>query len=179
MQKSKTHALVLCALFAAMTAALSQIIIPIGPVPINLATLAVFCSGALLGSKLGALSQGVWVALGAAGVPVFAMFRGGLGALVGPTGGYIIGYVPAAFVTGLIIEKFGKDSKIMYPVAMFVGMLIYFTLGTVWFVFLTGTGLASALMICVIPFLPGDFIKIAAATILTKQLQPILQSKQK
>jgi biotin transport system substrate-specific component len=174
MQKSKIHTMILCALFAAMTAVLSQIVIPIGPVPINLATFAVFCSGALLGSKLGALSLVVWVALGAAGVPVFAMFRGGLGALVGPTGGYIVGFIPAAFFTGFIIERFGKDSRVIYPAAMFVGMLIYFTLGTVWFVYLTGMNVASALMICVIPFLPGDFLKIAAATVLAKRLQPIL-----
>lgn len=176
MQRTKTYKMVMCALFAALTAVLSQIAIPIGPVPINLATFAVFCAGALLGSKLGALSLAVFAALGAVGVPVFAMFRGGPGALVGPTGGYIVGYIPAAFVTGLILEKWGNKNKIyLYPVAMLGGMLTYFMLGTVWFMFSTNTGLWNSLMICVIPFLPGDFIKIAAATIISKRLCPILQ----
>ena len=175
MQRTKTHKMVLCALFAAMTAVLSQIAIPIGPVPINLATFAVFCAGALLGSKLGALSFIIWAALGAVGVPVFTMFRGGLGALVGPTGGYIIGYIPAAFITGLLIETINEDDQIYpYPVAMLAGMLAYFTLGTAWFMFSTNTGLWNALMFCVIPFLPGDLVKIVAATVVAKRLRPIL-----
>jgi biotin transport system substrate-specific component len=177
MQKSKTLKMILCAVFAAITAVLSQIVIPIGPVPINLATFAVFCAGALLGSKLGALSLITWVVLGAAGVPVFAMFRGGVGALVGPTGGYIIGYVPAAFITGLLSERFNGGNKTYpYPVAMSTGMLTYFVLGTAWFVFSTGTGLWEALMICVIPFLPGEFLKIAAATVFVKRLRPALRA---
>ena len=175
MQRTKTRKMVLCALFAAMTAVLSQVAIPIGPVPINLATFAVFCAGALLGSKLGALSFTIWAALGAVGAPVFTMFRGGLGALVGPTGGYIIGYIPAAFITGLLIETINKDDQIYpYPVAMLAGMLTYFTLGTAWFMFSTNTGLWEALMICVIPFLPGDLVKIVAATVVAKRLHPVL-----
>lgn len=178
MQKSKTLKMILCALFAALTAVLSQIAIPIGPVPINLATFAVFCAGALLGSKLGALSLTIWAALGAVGVPVFSMFRGGLSALVGPTGGYIIGYIPAAFLTGLIVEKINKNNKIyLYPVAMLAGFLTYFTMGSIWFMFLTGTELIEALMMCVVPFIPGDLIKIAVATVLAKRLRPILHAK--
>lgn len=180
MRKSKTHSMTLCALFAALTAVLSQIAIPIGPVPINLATFAVFCAGAILGSKLGALSLVLWAAIGAAGMPVFTMFRGGLGALVGPTGGFIIGYMPAAFLTGLIIEKLGKNGKVkevlLFPIAMIAGMLTYFTLGTAWFAFSTGTGLVQSLMVCVVPFLPGDFIKIAAATIVSIRMRHILHT---
>lgn len=175
MQKTNTHKMVLCALFAALTAILSQIAIPIGPVPINLATFAVFCAGAILGSKLGSLSLVIWAALGAVGVPVFSMFRSGFGALAGPTGGYIIGYIPAAFITGLLIEKFNRSNKVyLYPVIMLAGMLTYFILGTAWFMFSTSTGLWDALMICVFPFLPGEFIKITAATIVAKRIRPML-----
>jgi biotin transport system substrate-specific component len=171
--------MMLCALFAALAAVFSQIVIPIGPVPINLATFAVFCAGALLGSKLGALSLAVYVLLGAAGAPVFAMFRGGLSALAGPTGGYIIGYVPAAFLTGLLIEKTNKKNKLyLYLTAMLAGMLTCFSLGTAWFVVSTDTGVAEALMICVIPFLPGDFLKIAASALLAKRLRPLLHREQ-
>jgi biotin transport system substrate-specific component len=144
-----------------------------------LATFAVFCAGALLGSKLGALSLAAWAVLGAAGIPVFAMFRGGVGALVGPTGGYIIGYIPAAFITGLLTERFTGGGKVyMYPLAMSAGMLVCFALGTAWFVFSTGTGLWEALMLCVIPFLPGEALKITAATVLAKRLRPVLRRKE-
>ncbi|MDR1272351.1 MAG: biotin transporter BioY [Clostridiales Family XIII bacterium] len=177
MQKTSTLKMILCAMFAAITAVLSQIVVPIGPVPISLGTLAVFCAGSLLGSRLGALSIAVWVALGIIGVPVFAMFRAGVGTLAGPTGGYIAGYIPAAFITGLLIEKFSKGGKTtLYPVFMLAGMATYFILGTSWFVISTGTGIWEALMVCVIPFLPGDFLKIAAATVLAKRLRPILHT---
>jgi biotin transport system substrate-specific component len=178
MKKTYTYKMILCALFAALTAILSQIAIPIGPVPINLATFVVFCAAALLGSKLGALSLIIWALLGIVGTPVFSMYRSGLGALMGPTGGYIIGYIPAAFITGLLIEKLNKENKIfIYPVAMLTGMLTYFILGTAWFMYSTSTGLWDALMICVIPFLPGEFIKILAATLISKRIRPMLQRK--
>jgi biotin transport system substrate-specific component len=167
--------MMLCALFAALTAVVSQVVVPIGPVPISLGTFAVFCAGALLGSKLGAVSLMVYALLGAAGAPVFAMFRGGLGALAGPTGGYIVGYIPAAFLTGLLVEKTNKNNKIhLYLTAMLAGMLTYFSLGTAWFAASTDTGFAEALMICVVPFLPGDFLKITAAALLAKRLRPLL-----
>ena len=178
MQETKTLKMVLCALFAALTAVLSQIAIPIGPVPINLATFAVFCAGTLLGPKLGALSLAVWVALGAAGVPVFSLFRGGLAALVGPTGGFIIGYVPAAFLIGLINEKINKENKtLLYPVSMLAGFFTYFAFGSIWFMYLTNAGLIEALMTCVVPFIPGDLAKIAVATFLVKRLCPVLHNK--
>ena len=178
MQKSRIFQIVICALFAAMTAIFSQIAIPIGPVPLNLATFAVFCAGALLGPKLGALSLGIWALMGAAGVPVFAMFRGGLSVLARPTGGYILGYIPAAFITGLLIEKINKTNKIfLHGVAMLAGMFTYFALGTLWFVLSTNTGFAEAMTICVIPFLPGDFIKLAVAATLAHRLRPVLFKK--
>jgi biotin transport system substrate-specific component len=145
-----------------------------------LATFAVFCAGALLGSKFGALSLALWAAIGAVGVPVFTMFRSGFGALLGPTGGYIVGYIPAAFVIGFIIENVNIDTKkkvFLYPAAMVVGMLIYFVLGTAWFMYSTNTGLWEALMICVIPFLPGEFIKAACATAVAIRIRPIIFAK--
>lgn len=171
----KTIQMILCALFAALTAVLSQVAIPIGPVPISLATFSVFLSGALLGARLGGISQCVYVLLGAVGVPVFAGFKSGLGALVGPTGGYIVGYVFAAFVVGLIAERSGgKIWKL--ALAMVAGFLTYMVLGTGWFMILTGKNLAAALMVCVIPFLPGDGLKMALAVLLARQLQPVLSA---
>jgi len=187
--KIRFRKLILSALFAALTAVLSQIVIPIGPVPINFATFSVFCAGALLGAKFGAFSMILWVAIGVAGVPVFTMFRGGFGALLGPTGGYIAGYIPAAFVIGLLVEYGEKNAGerntgeslikkkiVLYPLFMIAGMFIYFILGTAWFMFSLKTGFRESLMICVIPFLPGEFIKVICATALVIRIRPFVNT---
>ncbi len=162
--------MVLVALFAALTAVFSQISIPIGPVPINLGLLAVFVAGGLLGLKRAMLSQVVYVLLGAAGVPVFVGFKGGLAALAGPTGGYIIGYVIAAGVIALLC-RVARKRTILLIAAMIAGLVVCYAFGTAWFVISSGTNLAAALMTCVVPFLPGDAAKIAAAVILCSALR--------
>jgi biotin transport system substrate-specific component len=172
-RKIQTWHLILCALFAALTAVLSQVAIPIGPVPINLATFSVFCAGALLGPRLGALSQLIYVLLGAVGVPVFTMFSGGVGRLVGPTGGFIVGYVAAAWIVGMLAGRWG-DKFPMLILAMVAGAASYFLLGTLWYMISTKSGLIQALMACVIPFLPGDALKMILAAILTLRMRPIL-----
>ena len=167
--------MILCALFAALTAVCSMISIPLPftPVPINLATLSVFLAGGLLGSRYGALSQLVYVLLGAIGLPVFHSFTGGLGILTGPTGGFIIGYIAAAWLIGFLIEKLGRDFyKII--ISMIEGLIVCYTLGTLWFMYITSTGLTTALMMCVVPFLIGDAIKIIAAAILVKRLHKLI-----
>ena len=99
--------LTMCAIFTALVAVCSQITIPLPLIPINLALFAVYMAGALLGPWRGALSLVVYLLLAAVGVPVMAGFRGGLGNLVGNTGGYVVGYIFAAFFTGLLVEKWG------------------------------------------------------------------------
>ncbi|MDR1665272.1 MAG: biotin transporter BioY [Clostridiales bacterium] len=184
-KRIKIADITLCAVFAALTAVLSQAAIPIGPVPINLATFAVFCAGALLGSKRGALSLLLYTVLGIAGLPVFSMFRGGVGVIAGPTGGFIIGYTLAAFLIGYILERqtvrlkrtaaaegdVSPISRKWYAVAMLAGAVAYFFLGSVWYMFLTGNGLWETLTVCVVPFIPGDLLKIAAATAVCKRLR--------
>ena len=174
---SKTVNLMLCALFAALTAVCSFISIPLPftPVPVNLATLAVFLAGGLLGHKYGTVSQLVYIALGAAGLPVFHNFTGGLGILAGPTGGYIIGYAAAAFLTGAVIHLLKqKDSLPALAGAMLAGLASCYLLGTLWFMISSGSGLYVSLAACVIPFLPGDGLKIVAACLLIKKLRPVL-----
>ena len=185
---SRTTYLALCGLFAAIMAVCSFITIPLGftPVPINLGTLGVFLAGGILGKKYGTVSIAVYVLLGAIGIPVFAGFKGGLGVLAGPTGGYIIGYIVAAFIIGLIIETFEKGSAgetggnagfkgfAGIVVALIIGLLACYALGTLWFILSTGTGVWASLLACVFPFLPGDGIKIVVATILIRKLRQIL-----
>ena len=142
--------MIYCALFAALTAVCSQLAIPIQPVPINLALLSVYIAGGLLGGGMGAASQAVFLLIGAVGVPVFAGFRGGVQALVGPTGGYLIGYVAA-------------------------GMAACYALGTAWYCVQSGTPALAALSTCVFPFLPGDAVKIAAAALLVPRLKRVIK----
>ncbi|MCI8648933.1 MAG: biotin transporter BioY [Anaerotruncus sp.] len=164
-QTLQVRNLTLCALFAALTAICSQIAIPIPPIPINLALLSVYLSGALLGARLGALSQLVFMLVGAVGMPVFSGFRGGIAVLVGPTGGYIIGYLAAAWIIGFICEKWGCNFYKLV-IAILIGTAVCYAFGTAWFVVLTGKTLVAALGACVLPFLPGDAAKtIAAAAI--------------
>lgn len=171
----KTKMMILCALFAALTAVCSMISIPLPftPVPINLATLSVFLAGGLLGSRYGFLSQLVYVILGAVGLPVFHNFSGGFGIITGPTGGYIIGYAAAAWLIGFLAEKTGRGFY-RNIIGMAAGLAVCYGLGTLWFMVLTSTGLAAALMLCVVPFLIGDAVKIAAGAILVKKLHRLV-----
>ena len=180
----------LCGLFAALMAICSFISIPLGftPVPVNLGTLGVFLTGGILGKKYGPISMSVYVLLGAVGVPVFAGFRGGLGVLAGPTGGYIIGYIVAAFLIGLLIDTMLADRTKAGPasagsrareiaicvIAMIIGLLACYTLGTLWFIISTHTGIWASLISCVFPFLPGDALKIAAGALLVQKLRKML-----
>jgi len=177
--QTNVYAYILCALFAALTAVCTFINIPLPftPIPINLATLSVFLAGGLLGAKYGLISQIVYILIGCIGLPVFSNYQGGLGVLVGPTGGYLAGYVAAAFVVGMILKTVLKNEGstkiqiVKIALACMVGMVTYFTLGTIWFMILTKTGLIAALMTCVIPFLLGDAFKITAATLLIIKLR--------
>lgn len=165
-----TRSLLLCALFAALMAVCSQLSIPLPMVPINLALLAALLGGALLGPKLGAAAIGVYVLVGLMGVPVFASFGAGPGTLFGKTGGYIIGYILAAFLTGLLAGK-GKGYW-RTCLAMVVGTLACYLFGTAWFMQVTGMELWLSLTYCVLPFLPGDGLKILAAAWLSRRLRP-------
>lgn len=168
---TKTKELIICSLFAALTAILSQISIPLPftPVPINLATISVLLSGALLKKNDAAISQLVYTLLGVVGLPVFANFSAGIGIIVGPTGGYILGYIATALIVGIIIEKFNR-TFIAYILSMCIGIITCYTLGTLWYMFITKTNLLSSLVMCVLPFIPGDIIKIIICSILAKRL---------
>ena len=174
---ANTKMMILAALFAALIAVCSQIVIPLAPVPINLASLAVFLAAGFLGTKYGTISTIVYVLLGVVGVPVFAGFKGGPGVIVGPTGGYIIGYIVAAFVCGIMLERLceRKGGGYTYPriaVSLAAGLFFCYLLGTAWFFVISGWTIGKILMACVIVFLPGDALKIALASILIKKARP-------
>lgn len=169
---SNTRNLVLCAMCAAITCILAPLSIPLtGGVPVSLATFSVMLSGVLLGGPLGALSQLIYVLLAAVGLPVLAGWTGGLGIVLGMTGGYIIGYIPCAWLTGLIYKKYGvtakKPVKILSMIlGMTAGNIALYVIGTAWYMFITEMTLKASLAACVIPFIPGNIIKMAAVIII-------------
>lgn len=177
----KTKQLVLCGVCAAIICALAPLSVPLaGLVPITLATFAVMLSGVLLGGRYASLSVLVYLLLGALGVPVFSGYSSGVGVLFGPTGGYLIGYIPLAFLTGALYERFGKQKTGVkkYAVmitAMLSGTVVLYAFGTAWYCIVTGTGALAALTLCVVPFLLGDAAKIAAVTILCPQLEKAIK----
>ena len=146
----------------------------IGPVPITLATFGIYLVSALLGTKYATTSVLIYLILGAVGVPVFSGFSGGAQRLVGMTGGYLLGYVPCALIISLIISK-AKRIFIWYLVAMLTGTVILYTIGTAWYMWQTGNNFFAVLGLCVVPFLPGDVIKLAAASVLGYELNKRLK----
>ena len=123
LQKNKTYALTATALMTAVTCILAPLSVPIGPVPISLTNFVIFLSLYLLGWKKGTLSLLVYLLLGLAGLPVFSGFAGGIAKLAGPTGGYIIGFIPMAIVAGIIIDKFHllciRNRVVLRPVRIY------------------------------------------------------------
>jgi len=153
---------------------LSQLAIPIGAVPINFTHVSIFMAAGLLGKKYGTISQVVFVLLGAFGVPVFTGFTGGIGVVIGPTGGFIVGYIACAFVTAFIAERLGTSVKALL-LAMYAGWFATYLPGIVWFMLVTKTGLLAALLVCLVPFLLGDIIKTILSAVLVNRLHVIIK----
>lgn len=161
-----TRQMTLVAMMAALTAISAYLVLPVGPVPATLQSSVVLASGALLGSRLGALSQMVYLVMGLIGLPVFAGGRSGLGILVTPTFGYLIGFVAAAYITGLIIEKYRIHSLSSICGAMLAGSAVLMLCGVIYLYFnlsmIVGqeTSWPKAFSIGVLPFLPFEVLKI-------------------
>jgi biotin transport system substrate-specific component len=160
--KVKTFHLVFVGVLAAVLCIIGPFAIPIGPIPITLATFGIILTGYVLGPKFGTLSVGIYILLGTVGLPVFSGGAGGLGKIIGPSGGYIIAWLALAFFTGFFVKKFpGKIP--LHVIGALVGELVLYIVGTAWFIVLTKYTLAKAIAVCVLPFLIGDTIKLAAA----------------
>ena len=166
--------LIFASLLAALMAAGAYLAIPIGPVPIVLQNMFVFLAGLLLGGRWGLASVAVYLLTGALGLPVFAGGMGGIGRIIGPTGGYLIGYLPAVFIVGYISEK--AAARIGYDVlAMVCGTIVLYACGVTWLKILTGMTWTKTLAAGMYPFLIGDAIKIAAAALIAKAIRPVIR----
>lgn len=174
---NQTRDIVYIGFFAAVITICSWISIP-ASVPFTLQTMGVFAAVGILGGKRGTLAVLTYILLGAVGLPVFAGFSGGMGVILGTTGGYIAGFLFSALLMWGIETAFGR-SKAVLTVSMAAGLLVCYTFGTIWFiaVYTRNSGsvaLSAVLAWCVIPFIIPDLIKIAAALLLTGRLRKAL-----
>lgn len=172
--RNKTQNLAICGLFVALLAICSWISIPL-TVPVTMQTFAVFLCAGLLGTKRSLASIGCWILMGFVGVPVFAGFQGGPSVIIGPLGGYIVGFMVTALIVGITAEKISKNA-VALGVAMFIGLVVCYAIGTVWFMYFYAKaagpiGLGATLGMCVFPFIIPDCVKIVIAVILTKRLE--------
>ena len=159
-----------CALFAALLTVCAWISVPVADVAVTLQTLGVALALWLLGGKIGTLSIFVYLLLGIVGLPVFSGFQGGAGALLGATGGYIMGFLLWALLYWLITALFPQKTVL----AMALGLLVCYGFGTVWFsqVYLQGgAGLGFVLLKCVVPYWIPDAVKLTVAWFLAKRLR--------
>ena len=170
---SKTFSVQKMAIIALMTAVLcilAPISIPvfISPVPISLGVLAVYLTAYVLSPLDATISVIIFILLGTFGLPVFSGYSGGLSKLVGPTGGYIIGFLFTVYISSLFIHM--KKGIIFDVIGMITGLALCYNLGTIWFSYQQGKVLIASLLLRVVTFLIGDAIKIIVADILGTQI---------
>jgi len=173
-----THTLrmmTLTALFAALIAAGAYIAVPIGPVPIVLQNFFVLLTGLLLGRRWALTAVGTYLAAGALGLPVFAGGAGGIGRFYGPTGGYLLAYLPAVYLIGAITER-SQRGLARQAVALILATALIYLIGVSWLKAVTAISWPQAVGAGMLPFLPGDAIKIAAAVGVSRAVAPMLDS---
>lgn len=176
--KKSVYLLTRISLLIACIAVLSQLAIPLPTgISITLQTFAVFICAILLGAKYGSITVILYLLLGIVGIPVFSGLRAGAGIVLGATGGYLLGLLPTAFLTGFLTQKFGYGKKSLV-FAMSVGLLACYISGSVWYwIFFTegsAASLFSVIGICVLPYIVPDIIKIFAVAFLTKPLKKLV-----
>lgn len=168
--KLSTRQLAVIGVMTAVTCVLAPFSLPIGPVPISLTNLAIYFSLYVLGTKFGCISYVIYLLIGFIGVPVFSGFTNGPGKLLGPTGGYLIGFLPMALIAGLLIDKF-ISRRFICLMGMIVGTIVAYAFGTIWLAYQSGMDWKAALMAGVIPFIPGDLAKMLLAMIAGPQIR--------
>lgn len=174
MQKLELRDLISVAFFAALTSigALISVPLPGDLVPIVLSNMFAILAGAMLGKWLGPLSQIVYILMGVIGIPVFAgSIKAGPGALAGPTGGYIVGFVVASFLTGFLVERLLRAPDILrFSLSMTAGAAVIYLFGVPWLAHVTGMNTQLAMVKGLYPFLPGDILKVIVGTMLCMSL---------
>ncbi len=175
----RTLDMIYIALFGVLIGICSLITIP-GAVPITLQTFGVFMTISTLGGKKGTASVLFYIFMGIIGLPLFSGFQGGIGVLLGPTGGYIIGFIFSALLMWLFEKLFGNNTFIC-ALSMIIALITCYISGTLWYVFIysgndSHIGIGAAVSVCVLPFVIPDIIKISLVLIFKKRLRIIISS---
>lgn len=153
-----------------------KIPLPFSPVPLTLQTFFVLLCGAMLGAKLGLFSQSTYILLGIVGLPIFANAGSGMLYLFGPTGGYIAGFLLASLFVGQTIKSLSKINLFSIFITLCIGNLIILSSGVIWLKILLGYSFKKTILIGLLPFLPGDLLKIIIASKIFLKVQPRLKS---
>ena len=172
--KINTRQLTLCAVMAAVMCVIAPISIPIGPISITGGTLTIYLTACLLGPWRGLAATVVYLLAGFVGLPVFSNYMGGAGRLLGPTGGYLVGYLPMMLLAGLAAEYAfrrldgqGRKGQALALGLQFLGMAlataVLYAFGSAWYCVQAGVGFQTALDFCVLPFIPFDLMKMVLA----------------
>lgn len=174
--KITTRELTFMGLMTAVMCALGPLSIPLpGLVPISLGTLVIYFYPYLLGTRRAALCCLIYILLGTVGLPVFSGYSGGLPKLLGPTGGYMLGYFFIILFEGLVIKRFANN-RLIHAVGIILGTACCYLIGTLWLSHLLGLTFAKGLAAGVIPFIPGDIGKAATALLIAPVLRARLQT---
>lgn len=170
-----TKSITIIGLMAAVTCIMGplSLSIPVSPVPISLTNLAVYFSIYVLGMKRGTASYIIYLLIGLIGIPVFSSFTSGPAKLLGPTGGYLIGFIFMAIICGFFIDKW--NNRLINFVGMVLGTLVCYAFGTAWLAYQASMGFNAALAAGVIPFIPGDLTKIVIALIVGPEIRKRLK----
>lgn len=171
-----TRQMAIIGVMAAVTCILGPLSLPLpfSPVPISFTNLAIYLSAYVLGWKRGTLSYGIYLFIGLIGIPVFSSFTGGPGKLFGPTGGYLIGFIFTALICGIFIDKW-FSSPLLCFLGLLLGTVVCYLFGSIWLSYQGGITFWQSYLAGVIPFIPGDFIKILIALIIGSQIKKRLQ----
>lgn len=181
MRPSKTRDLTRVAMFTALMCVLAYLFfyLPLSPVAISAQTFGVMLAGLVLEPNPAALSQGLYLLLGALGLPVFAGGASGIGILIGPRGGYLWGFIVGAYVTATVIQKAKKTGKpITWPTLAFAsfigGVVIVYAIGVLQLAIVAELPFRTAFALGVLPFIPGDLTKVITASLIARRLRSAL-----
>lgn len=156
----KPRQLTITAMLTALLCIAGPVTLPLGPVPLSLTTAVLMLMALLLSGARATLCCAVYLLMGLIGLPVFAGFTGGVGALIGPTGGFLLGYPLLTALCGFLCAHWtGRIPQLCF---FFLGTALLYLTGTAWYCAQAGAEVSAALTVCVLPFLPGDAVKIAA-----------------
>lgn len=178
MRGKRTYNTVMIALLTAITVVCSWITIPFSAVPFTMQTFAVFIATLILGPLKGTLCVVLYILLGIAGLPVFSSFQGGLAAISGATGGFILGFVFIPLVGGYFCGKF-KGKTVFSVTGLVLGQILCYSTGVLWYCYFCGNSasVGAVITVCVLPYVIPDFIKCILAIVVSKKVTAVIKGR--